>query len=110
MTRITKKMPPMRHEIGIYKNSGFLGYAYLCSVERLMRKFKSSAEMAAERTTWDSVVLYAVLDYEPRTQGILSANFMTAVMKYEDYAALVDKMPRERRFFFMRGRKEYKYE
>ncbi len=107
---MTFKLPSIRRDINLFKNSRFVGYAHINIVERLLKSYKMSAKAAAEHISWDNVVLYAVFDYAPKSLAILSVNFMTVVLKYEDYTNIVDKMASDKRFFFVRGRKEYRYE
>lgn len=109
MTSAFKKPSP-RHDISLYKNSNFVGYGYPNTIEEIMKRYRKSAEASAEHISWDNVVLYAVFDYAPRSLSISSVNFMMSVVKYEDYRGLIDRLAGTKRFFFIRGRKEYKYE
>lgn len=104
------RMPSVRRDISLFQSSCFVGYIYLSTMEELLKRQKKSAQTAAERIGWSSVVLYAVLDYAPQSLSILSADFMMLVLKYEDYKELVDRLADGKRFFFIRGRKEYEYE
>ncbi len=104
------KLPSIRRNISLYKNSCFIGYVYINAIESLLIQSKEAARQTADGISWDRVILYAIFDYDPKSQEILSADFMNIVMKYEDYAEFVDKMTNSKRFFFVRGRKEYKYE
>lgn len=104
------KAPPIRRKIKLYSRYTFVDYVYINTVQKLYAKFKKSAKDEAERISWDRVVLYAMFDYNPKSQAIESAYFLNVVLKYEDYAEFVGKMTNSKRFFFVRGRKEYKYE
>lgn len=102
--------PSIRRDVELYSSARFIGYVHINIVEKLLEEFKKSAKTAAERISWDRVMLYAIFDYDPKSLAILSVDFMNIVLKYEDYAEFVDKMTNSKRFFFVRGRKEYKYE
>lgn len=100
----------MRKKIDLYESSRFVGHGDLSSIEGLLKKYKKSAEARAENIDWGSVVLYAVLDYDPHSLSVIAADFMLLELKYESFTGLVDRLTDGKRFFFIRGRKEYEYE
>lgn len=97
-------------DIHLFENSEYAGFVTCETIEKYFDEYYKSAVEKAENLPWDYVVLYAVLEYGGRNQGITSANFMALEMPYMSYIKIIGKLFNNRRFFFMRGRKEFYYE
>lgn len=99
-----------RRDIDLYINTRYAGFQRIETIEEYFEDYKFSAEEMAESVNWNSVVLYAIFEYDIEDQSFISANFMLLEMPYDIYAELLEKFPEGNRFFFVRGRKEnYEY-
>lgn len=94
-------------DINIFENSEFSGFFKYRTVEKLFSKYYQLALESAKYVSWDYIVLYAIIEYKPGSQKIISAHFMTFEMPYGKYMKIVEKYCKKCRFFFLRGRKEY---
>lgn len=98
------------HEINLFKNSVYDGFVRYETIENLFSEYYNKALEEAQHLTWDSIILYGIIEYEENHQNIISANFMILEIPYGLYITAVRKLYKTCRLFFVRGRKEYIYE
>lgn len=96
-----------RRDIDLYIDSKYAGFQRLETIEEYFEEYKALAEEKAKITPWDSVVLYAIFEYDRDSGAFLSANFMVLEIPEKMYADLYMKIKGRTRPFFMKGRKEY---
>lgn len=96
-----------RSEINLFHNSVYAGFVRPETVEKSFNEYYNTAVEMAENVSWDSVILYAILEYDQNHRTIISANFMTLEISYGLYISTVRKLWNNCRLFFVRGRKEY---
>lgn len=101
------RMRQIRRDIDLYINSRYAGFQTIETIEEYFDEYKKQAEETADNTDWNSVVLYAVFEYDIPQQTFISANFMNLVIPYDEYTDFVQKLLSRTRFFFVRGRKDY---
>ena len=97
----------MRNDIDLYINSRFSGFQKLETIEEYLDEYRQLADEKAKLTKWDSVVLYAVFEYDIPNQTLISADFVLLEIPYDMYVEFAQKLMDRTRFFFIRGRKEY---
>lgn len=97
----------LRNDINLYINSQYAGFQRIETIEEYFEEYRQLAEEKAKLTEWNSVVLYAVFEYDVPEQTIVSADFVMLEIPYEMYTEFVGKLLDRTRFFFIRGRKEY---
>ena len=96
----------MRRDITLYVNSKYSGFQKFSTIEEYFSDYRKSAEKRAEETTLNSIILYAILEYDVPAQTFVSANFMLLEIPYDIYLEFVQKLMDRTRFFFVRGRKD----
>ena len=97
----------IRKDVTLYIDSHYAGFQRIETIEEYLDEYRLLAEEKARLTPWDSVVLYAVFEYDIPGQTIISADFVMLEIPYDMYTELVEKLIDRTRFFFIRGRKEY---
>ncbi len=93
-----------RKDIDLYINSNYAGFQKLETIEDFFGDYKKSAEKMAEAIPPNSIILYAILEYNEHS--FVSANFMLLEIPYDIYLELVQKLLNRTRVFFIRGRKD----
>ncbi len=93
-----------RKDIDLYINSSYAGFQKLETIEDYFSDYRKSAEKMAEVVPPNSIILYAILEYNEQT--FISANFMLLEIPYDIYLELVQKLLNRTRVFFIRGRKD----
>lgn len=101
------RMRQIRRDIDLYINSKYAGFQTIETIEEYFEDYSKIAEKTADDTDWNSVVLFAVFEYDIPQQTFISANFMNLVLTYDEYTDFVKKLLNRTRFFFVRGRKDY---
>lgn len=97
----------VRKDIDLYINSRYSGFQRLETIEEYFYEYRQLAAEKAKITNWDSVVLYAVFEYDMPNQTFVSADFVMLEIPYDMYVEFAQKLMDRTRFFFIRGRKEY---
>lgn len=97
----------LRNDTDLYVNSSYAGFQKIETIEKHLDEYQRLAEEKAKFTEWDSVVLYAVFEYDPSNQTLVSADFVLLEIPYSTYVEFAQKFMDRTRFFFIRGRKEY---
>ncbi len=104
---VSKRALRKRSDINIFENAEFSGFFGYATIEKLFSKYYQLALESAKYVSWDYIVLYAVIEYKPGSQKIISAHFMTLEISNGKYIKIARKLCKKCRFFFIRGRKEY---
>lgn len=96
----------MDYDADLYIHSVFQGFFPLDVIEAHFDEYRSAAEELSHELDWDEVLLYAVYQYEPDGNALLSADFMLLRMPYQKYSELAEKISSTCRLFFFRSRQE----
>lgn len=104
---LTYRYRQIRNDIYLYLDSRYAGFQCFETIEEYLAEYQQTASEKAKLTDWDSIVLYAVLEYGQEDERLLSANFVMLEIPYNDYVEFVQKLMNKTRFLFFRGRKGY---
>lgn len=97
----------IRNDINLYIDSYYAGFQRIELIEELFEEYKNEAMEKAKLVSWDSVMLYAIFEYDYPNQTFVSADFIMLEIPYDLYVELTEKLLGRTRFFFIRGRREY---
>lgn len=96
----------MNYDSDLYIRSEFQGFFPIDVIEAHFTEYRSAAEELSLKLDWDEVLLYAVYQYDPKGNALVSADFMLLRIPYERYAELAEKLSPTCRLFFLRSRQE----
>ena len=86
--------------IDLYFNSIYCGFTTIEKIEEHYEEYRLAAIAKAEGIDWNEIILYAIYAYDPKTGGMISADFMLLRMPYSRYAELCSKLSGYCRLFF----------
>ena len=93
-------------DIDVYIDFVYHGFYSLDAVEERFQEQYDAALDASGLLDDDEVLIYAVYTYDAASGRVISANFTSMVMKYDEFVDYYWSDEAYRRFFFMKGRTE----
>lgn len=93
----------MARDIEIYFDSVCCGFRQIYDIEAHFDEYFEKAHAMSEFIDWDEIILFAVYSFNPETETLVSADFMTLRMDYCRYAELCSKLSKNCRLFFVKN-------
>lgn len=92
-------------DINIYINSHFSGFFPIERVEEMHEQYYSKALELAKTAEWDEIILYAIYLFDEETEKMISADFMSLCIPYDEYKKLYPKLSSGCRLFIINNRR-----
>jgi len=92
-------------DIDVYVDFVYHGFFTLDNVEERFSEQQKAAEAIADELAEDEVLIYAIYTYDDESERVLSVNFVSLLMSYDEYISYYRSDPSYRRFFFVKGNK-----
>ena len=96
----------MHKDTALYEDQDFAGYVQPETIDEKMAEYHALALKAAENESWNTAVIYAILEYDTESTSLEKAEMMTLCVPYQNYIEMASKLIGSSRLFFLRGRKE----
>ena len=91
-------------DIDVYVDFVYHGFFPLDNVEERFSEQQKAAKTVAEELGENEVLIYAIYTYDQESERIISVNFVTLLMSYEEYRDYCQSGDAYRRFFFVKGK------
>ena len=95
----------MKKSADLYINNKYCGFYPVEQIENIFRCFSDTSLELSDGIDWDEIILYAVMCYDAKKGGLISAGFSFSRMSYPSYIELCSQLPPSYRLFFRKKRR-----